>query len=204
MMSKELKEKVNEIEMPDNMRARIIKNCYSKLEEETMKEHKRNSLFRRPMVAVATLALCICVTGISAMAATGKLQGFFKDITRWDGAVVGTSYEQATEEMQVNATETSEGLEIEVTFLTPDQAPYLYFEQFGIQTCEIVDSDGKVMVKEITSELAEVQDGKVNILLTLEELPKGSYKLRISEMVGAKKADQPLVLHGAWECEFAR
>ena len=204
MMSKELKEKVNEIEMPDDMRARIIKNCYSKLEEETMKEHKRNSLFRRPMVAVATLALCICVTGISAMAATGKLQGFFKDITRWDGAVVGTSYEQATEEMQVNATENSEGLEIEVTFLTPDQAPYLYFEQFGIQTCEIVDSDGKVMVKEITSELAEVQDGKVNILLTLEELPKGSYKLRISEMVGAKKADQPLVLHGAWECEFAR
>ncbi len=204
MMSKELKEKVNEIEMPDDMRARIIKNCYLKMEEEPMKEHKRNTLFRRPMVAVATLALCICVTGISAMAATGKLQGFFKDITRWDGAVVGTSYEQATEEMQVNATETSEGLEIEVTFLTPDQAPYLYFEQFGIQTCEIVDSDGKVMVKEITSELAEVQDGKVNILLTLEELPKGSYKLRISEMVGAKKADQPLVLHGAWECEFAR
>ncbi len=204
MMSKELKEKVSEIEMPDAMRARIIKNCYSKMEEETMKEHKRNTLFRRPMVAVATLALCICVTGISAMAATGKLQGFFKDITRWDGAVVGTSYEQATEEMQVNATGTSEGLEIEVTFLTPEQAPYLYFEQFGIQTCEIVGSDGKVMVKEITSELAEVQDGKVNILLTLEELPKGSYKLRISEMVGAKKADQPLVLHGTWECEFAR
>ncbi len=204
MMSKELKEKVSEIEMPDAMRARIIKNCYSKMEEETMKEHKRNILFRRPMVAVATLALCICVTGISTMAATGKLQGFFKDITRWDGAVVGTSYEQATEEMQVNATGTSEGLEIEVTFLTPDQAPYLYFEQFGIQTCEIVGSDGKVMVKEITSELAAVQDGKVNILLTLEELPKGSYKLRINEMVGAKKADQPLILHGAWECEFAR
>ena len=204
MMLKELKEKVNEIEMPDEMRSRIIRNCYIKMEEDTMRKHKGNSIFRKPMVAVASLALCICLTGISAMAATGKLQGFFKDITRWDGAVVGTSYEQATEEMQVSATETAEGLEIEVIFLTPEQAPYLYFEQFGIQTCEIVASDGKVMVEEITSELAEIQDGKVNILLTLEELPKGSYKLHISEMVGAKKADQPLVLHGAWECEFVR
>ena len=92
MMSKELKKKVNEIEMSDEMRSRIIRNCYLKMEEETMRKNKRTTFFRKPMVAVASLALCICLTGISAMAATGKLQGFFKDITRWDGAVVGTSY----------------------------------------------------------------------------------------------------------------
>ena len=33
-------------------------------------------------------------------------------------------------------------------------------------------------------------------------VPEGSYKLRISEIVGSKKADQPLPIHGNWECEF--
>ena len=110
MMSKELKKKVNEIEMPDEMRSRIIRNCYLKMEEEMMRKDKRTTFFRKPIVAVASLALCICLTGISAMAATGKLQGFFKDITRWDGAVVDTSYEQATNEVEVKAMGTDSGL----------------------------------------------------------------------------------------------
>lgn len=49
------------------------------------------------------LVLCLCLTGVTALAATGKLQGFFSDITGWNGAVVGTSYEQATKELEVKA-----------------------------------------------------------------------------------------------------
>lgn len=202
MMSKELKKKVNEIEMSDEMRSRIIRNCYKKMEEDTMRKHKGNSIFRKPMVAVASLALCICLTGISAMAATGKLQGFFKDITRWDGAVVGTSYEQATNEVEVKAMGTDSGLEIEASFLAPDKAPYFTFEQMGIHTARIVDMNGKVIEKDIASEPAEVQDGKVIIQISLENVPGGNYKLQISELVGSSKADQPLVLHGDWEYEF--
>ena len=204
MMSKELKEKVKEIEMPDEMRARIIRNCYLKMEEQNMREHKKYTLFRKPMVAVASLALCICLTGISAMAATGKLQGFFKDITGWNGAVIGTSYEQATEEMEVKVIESTEGLAVEVTFLTPDNAPYLELEQMGIRAAQIVGMDGKIIVKDITSEPAEVQDGKVSIQISLENISSGNYTLQISELVGSKKADQPLVLYGNWVCEFVR
>ena len=204
MMSKELKKKVNEIEMPDEMRSRIIRNCYMKMEEEKMRKHKGNSIFRKPMVAVASLALCICLTGISAMAATGKLQGFFKDITRWDGAVVGTSYEQATNEVEVKAMGTDSGLEIEASFLAPDKAPYFTFEQMGVHTARIVDMNGKVIEKDIASEPAEVKDGKVIIRISLENVPSGNYKLQISELVGSSKADQPLVLHGDWVCEFVR
>lgn len=202
MMSKELKKKVNEIKMSDEMRSRIIRNCYLKMEEETMRKDKRTTFFRKPMVAVASLALCICLTGISAMAATGKLQGFFKDITRWDGAVVDTSYEQATNEVELKAMGTDSGLEIEASFLTPDKAPYFTFEQMGIHTARIVDMNGKVIEKDISSEPAEVQDGKVIIQISLENVPSGNYKLQISELVGSSKADQPLVLHGDWEYEF--
>ena len=202
MMSKEIKEKVKEIEMPDEMRSRINRNFYLKMEGETMRKDKRTIFFRKPMVAVASLALCICLTGISAMAATVKLQGFFKDITRWDGAVVGTSYEQASNEVEVKAMGTDSGLEIEASFLAPDKAPYFTFEQMGIHTARIVDMNGKVIEKDISSEPAEVQDGKVIIQISIENVPSGNYKLQISELVGSSKADQPLVLHGDWEYEF--
>ena len=43
--------------------------------------------------------------GVTTLAATGKLEGFFKDIKRWDGAIVGTSYEQATDEIDVSVIE---------------------------------------------------------------------------------------------------
>lgn len=203
-MMEKLKENVYEIKMPDEMRARIVRNCNMKMEEETMRKHADNNIFRKPMVAVASLALCICLTGISAMAATGKLQGLFRDITRWDGAVVGTSYEQATDEVEVKAMGTDSGLEIEVSFLAPDKAPYFTFEQIGIYTAKIIDVNGKAIEKDIISELSEVQDGKVTIQISLENVPSGNYKLQISDLVGSSKADQPLVLHGEWECEFVR
>lgn len=201
-MSNELKEKVSGIEMPDEIRARIIKNCYLKMEEETMRKNSGNTFFRKPMVAVASLALCICLTGVTALAATGKLQGFFKDITRWDGAVVGTSYEQATDEVEVKAMGTDDGVKVEVTYLIPDKAPYTEFEQLGIHAAQIVDMNGMVIVKDIVSELSKVQDGKVNILISLEDIVTGNYTLRVCELVGSKKADQPLVLRGNWECRF--
>ena len=52
--------------------------------------------------------------------------------------------------------------------------------------------------------MAEVVDGKATIKLSLDRLPRGSYKLLISEMISEKKADQPLTLSGNWECEFVR
>lgn len=203
-MLKDLKEIVNEIEMPADMRARIVDNCYLEMEKEFMRTHKKSAFFRNPMFAVVSLVLCICVTGISAMAAFGKIQGFFKDITNWHGAVVGTSYEQATEEVQLKIIEAAEALAVEVTFLTPDKAPYLYFEQMGIQAANIADMNGNIIVKDMSSEPVQIQDGKVIILVLLEDLPAGNYKLQISELVGTKKADQPLILYGEWECAFVR
>ncbi len=204
MEEKILKRKVNEIEMPKEMQERIIKNCYMEMEEKTMNKNTTKNYFKRPMVAVASLALCVCLTGVTALAATGKLEGFFKDITSWNGAVVGTSYEQATDEIEVSVVSVTDELTIEATMIEPKDAPYSLLETLGVESYKITDMTGKVIVKGGTSEAAEIVDGKVILNIALEDLANGEYKLIVSSFVGGAKAEQPLVISGNWECEFTK
>ena len=63
--------------------------------------------FKKPLVAVATFAVCFCFISMAALASTGKLQGFFKDVTNWSGAITGTTYEQSTEEVELSVLDDS-------------------------------------------------------------------------------------------------
>lgn len=199
---KRFAEEVKKIEMSAEMQERIMKNCYRKMEEENMKNGKNS--FKKPMVAVAALALCLCVTGLSALAATGKLQGYFKDITRWDGAVTGTTYEQATDEVKIAVTEVADMLGVNIAMLEAGKAPYGFFENLGIHNYEIIDMNGKIVVKGAETEAAAINDGQVKVLISLEDVPTGEYKLIITELIGSAKADQPLVVKGNWECNFIK
>ena len=38
----------------------------------------------------------------------------------------------------------------------------------------------------------------------IECTKSGTYKLIVSAFVAEKKAEQPLNIHGSWECEFTR
>ena len=164
---------------------------------------KSESVFRRkPMAAAVVCALCICLVGATAMASSGKLQGYFKDIIGWNGAVVGSSYEQATEEMEITVVEAAKQLSVEVKLLTPDVSPYSVIEQMAVGTYKIVDENGEVLIEADGSEFADITDGKVQIHIPLEKVGGGNYKLVISEMIGSSKADQPLSMSGYWECEF--
>lgn len=198
-----LAEKIKEIEMSEEMQERILGNCYQKMEDKKMNQNTTKRIFKRPMLAVASLALCLCVTGVTALAATGKLQGYFKDITNWNGAITGTTYEQATDELELQVTEVSDELTVIITMVKPDVAPYRFLETFGLESYKIVDMDGKVVVKGDRTELVEVVDGKADVKISLENASEGEYKLQVTEMVGGSKADQPLVISGTWECEFA-
>lgn len=202
MESRILAEKVKEIEMTEEMQDRILGNCYQKMEDKKMNKNTTKNMFKRPMIAVAALTLCLCVTGVTALAATGKLQGYFKDITNWNGAITGTTYEQATDELELQVTEVSDDLTVTITMLKPDVAPYSSLETFGLESYKIVDMEGKVVVKGDRTELAEVVDGKADVKISLENATEGEYKLQVTEMVGGSKADQPLVISGIWECEF--
>ena len=103
MDKKKFVNKIKEIEMPKDMQQRIIEKCYIETEKKRM-----NKMFKKPMVAVASFAVCVCLMGVTALAATGKLEGYFRDIKRWDGAVIGTAYEQATDEVELNIIDVSD------------------------------------------------------------------------------------------------
>ena len=52
-------------------------------------------------ILIFTIVL-LCAVLPNAMAASGMLKGFFRDVKRPDGAVIGTTYEQATDEIAIN------------------------------------------------------------------------------------------------------
>lgn len=190
---------INEIQMPKDMQQRIIEKCYIETEKKRM-----NKMFKKPMVAVASFAVCVCLMGVTALAATGKLEGYFRDIKRWDGAVIGTAYEQATDEVEMNIIEVSDKLVVEITMVNFKEAPYSFFEMFGIKNYKIVDANGKVIVENENLEMSAIANNKVLVNVPLDDVGNGEYTLIVSELVGGSKADQPLGLDGTWECSFRR
>lgn len=166
----------------------IISN---KWEEKTMK---------KTTIAIASLTLCVCLTGITVAATTEK--GFFKDIKGFNGAVIGTAYEQATEEVEIKIANITDQLTLELNMVDPTVFPYRSFELFGIENYKIVDMNGNVIRKDQRTELTPISNGTATATISLENIPNGKYNLMITQMIGSAKAEQPLILSGIWECEF--
>lgn len=222
-----LKEEIKEIEMPLEMKERIVEKCRNvqldKKESVNMKNtdktnmesintgennttgkkphNSRRKWFRIATVAAA-VALCLGLGSVTALAATGKLEGFFADVTRWDGAVVGETYEQATEEIEVTAYAEEDVLVVEAVLLKANEAPYFVIENWGIGKYSIQDADGKVVAEGSTAALFGATEGKINMEISVAELEAGSYTLIITEFTGSAKAEQDLPVKGYWECEF--
>ena len=198
-----LKNSVKGIEMPDEMRARIIRNCEWKIlhepEENTMNHNIADRWLKKPAAVAA--ALCLCLAGITA-AASGRL-GFFKDITNWNGAVVGTQYEQASDEIEITVSADQNGITVCAVVIDPAAAPYSEIETLGIESYKIVDMSGKVIVEGEKTELFELAGGKSIITIPSDNIGSGEYKIVITAFVGAAKADQPLQISGIWECAFS-
>lgn len=201
-----LTKKMKEIEMPDEMRKRIIANCFDALNKERNTGETRmrriNNRWKKSLPIAAALVLCVCITGVTAMAATGKLEGFFKDIKNWNGAVVGTAYEQATEEIAVSIKEVTNELIVLVTIEEPEKPPYLYSELFGIVSYKIEDMEGNVVLNEEAFGERVNFSNQMSLEIPLNQIPSGEYKLVIEQFISEKKADQPLKISGNWECEF--
>ena len=196
-----LTKKIKEIELPDDMRKRIIRNC-SGIGEAGMKVRKANNIWKKQLPIAAALVLCVCITGVTALAATGKLEGVFKDIKNWNGAIVGTSYEQATEEISVSIGGVGEELSILVSIINPEKPPYSESELFGIQSYRIEDMSGNVIEKESSFGERISFSSQMSLNIPLNDISNGKYKLIIEQFISEKKADQPLIIHGNWECAF--
>lgn len=201
-----LKSAAQEITMPEEMKRRIAHNCKKQIvntmEEHTMNNRKNNSFFRKPAAVFAVLAVCLSLS-VTALAATGVLQGFFRDITNYSGAIIGTSYEQASDEINMDVTVNGDEMTVRATFADPQMAPYVYAERLGIAQYRIVDGNGKI-VKEGSVESTEVINGQAAVSINLNDVDDGSYRLIVTAFVSEKKADQPLNINGNWECEFSK
>lgn len=84
-----------------------------------------------------------------------------------------------------------------------DIAPYSELEILGIDSYQIVDMSGNIIIEGERTDLFEIINAKTEIKISLDNTTAGDYKLVIHSFVGSKKADQPLIINGAWECEFS-
>ena len=201
-----LKSAAETITMPEEVKRRIVRNCKTQIsnsrKEITMKTNKNNSFIRKPAAVFVAVALCLSLS-VTAVAASGVLKGCFRDIMNWQGAIVDTSYEQATDEIRMEVTANEKELTALVTFVDPQMIPYKHAEKLGIAAYRIVDANGKV-VAEGAAESTEIVNGQAAVNIKLDGIDSGSYKLIVTAFVSEKKADQPLNISGAWECAFTK
>ena len=167
-----------------------------------MKTNKNRTFFGKSAVSFAALAVCLTLT-VTALAGSDSVKGFFRDITNWQGAIVGTSYEQATNEIAMTATVSGDALTVLVAFADPQAIPYKYAETLGIAAYSILDANGKVVI-EGSAAPVEIVSGQAVIHIPLIDLVRGTYKLAVSAFISGKKADQPLNLNGSWESVFTK
>ena len=203
-----IEEKIDAIEIPENLHERCVVGAMKAKSE--MEERNMNKNQIKKTVAAAAVAL-VCVFAVGSTTFADSIKGMFKDIVRFDGAVTGSEYVGATDEVRVTAgevtvTDTEVYVPVEITFLNPETAPFKYIELVEVDAFEILNTDGEVVVSEEEANVVcSVNNGVANLSLSVEagKLVAGeTYTLVIESFEGCKKADAPLAVKGEWECAF--
>lgn len=190
-----------------------LKTEIKNMEEKNMSRQTNKSWIRKPIAIAAVLALCIMTVTLTPIA--NSIKGFFKDITRFDGAITGTEYANATNDIKIDTLEitTQDGktvLPIDITFENKTEAPFPYIQEISVAEYKILDNNNKELakVKVAADEGTKgiVTDGKVLVNIPLDNgLKKNeTYFIQIDKMYGLSKADAPLHITGTWKCEFTK
>ncbi len=201
-----LKTAAKNIRMSNEQKKCIAENCKARIEEEMEArpvKQKKGGYLRKPAAALIGCVICLSLS-VTALAAKGSLKGYFRDIKNPWGAVVGTAYEQATDEIAVSAEVQGKKLVVRAAFVEPQMMPFRVWKNLGIAAYQITDGNGTVVQEGKTEELAKVAGGTAAIPISLDGLRTGSYKLIITAFVTAEKAEQPMQISGYWECAFVK
>ena len=197
----------NTMQAPFNLNEEI-KN----MEAHTMSKPKIT--MKRTLALIAVLALCIATVAMTPLA--NSIKGFFSDIVRFDGAITGTRYENATNDIKVDVLEltTENGnviIPLELTFENPTEAPFPYIQEVAVSEYKILDSNNKkianINVSANEAEKGITSEGKALVHLSLDDTKFNSeeeYTIVIEKMYGLSKADAPLHITGTWKCNFIR
>ncbi len=180
-----------------------------------MTNHQKNksNFSKKLTVAVASFAALFIASSAITYAATGNtwIRGFFKDITRPDGAVTGTEYISMDSEIRISTSDLitddeSVTIPITIQFMTPGAIPFKFLEELALGTFTLTDNEGKVIplpAPPSEPSYSKIISGSVQINLMIDAdllQPDTTYTLHIKSLYGSKKADAPLLLKGNWSC----
>lgn len=180
-----------------------------------MTNHKKNNLTLIKKFAVTAASLVALFVGSNAIAyaATGStwVHGFFKDIQRWDGAVVGTEYVTSAKEIEIAVSDRiteNDNIIIPITiqFTDTKRAPFSAIDELALGKVTLTDNSGnEVSLSADSPNLTYAQvilgTAQINLTLAADKLqPDTEYYLHIESLYGSKKADAPLFISGDWNC----
>lgn len=155
---------------------------------------------RKTTFLIAAVLASLMALGGTVWASTSE--GFFQDIFNWKGSIIGTSYENSTDEVIINASDTGTTLTISIQFVDPQKEPYSLIDTIRIKSFDILDESGRTVFQKQESNPGEITAGTAEIALGDLDLSPGNYSIAISELEAEKKAEQPLGIHGTWSCIF--
>jgi len=179
---------VRQMEMPQCVRERIIHSCPGYRSAKTVS-------FKKYGIALAAILMLL------VMAAAGAGQrGSFRDIKNLFGAVTGTQYLNASEEIRVSVLPEKDKLCVRISFVFPADAPYSCIEQISVGRYRITDTNGKTLVTGAGSDPAPLSGGEASVNIPVAEMPAGACFIEIGSLIGESKADQPLEIKGEWVC----
>ncbi len=178
--------------------------------------HKEVLYMQRKHVKRMIVAAAICTVCISAVALTpfaSTIKGYFRDITRWDSAITGTEYVNATHEVKMAISGVSEKdgtflMPLTISFVNKAEAPFAYIQEIAITEYTILDKDKNEVLNGTfaipDAPKGTISDGKAEVLLSAEgDFQAGTeYTVLFETLHGLSKADAPLVISGSWSCNF--
>lgn len=190
-MNEAFKNAIGQIDVPAGLHARCAAGIAA------ARRRVRKQTLRRLTAAAAVMV----VIGGAAVAAS--INGYFKDMTRWDGAVVGAQYAQATDEIDISIAQIEHdggalAITLDIRFLYPDTAPYRYIEHLAVSRACVVDAGGETTAS--SSAEATVAEGSCRLVLRFPAAPEDCKALHIGALHGFSKADAPLEITGEWIC----
>ncbi len=131
----------------------------------------------------------------------------FEDVTAWNGSVIGTTYENATDEIlfTLEAMEAAEAtVSMTARFVDLQKLPYSEIEELSIPKYTILDQSGAVVMEGTADyRVVDRERGETTFEVPLTGLEKGDYRIKMEALEGKKKAEQPILISGTWECGFS-
>lgn len=204
-MNEHIASTMNEIPIPTNLHDR----CELGIDRAKREEKGQITMlkFRKSTVAAAVaLVLTFGLLTVGAVTYADSIRGSFADVFRFDGAVIGTEYHDATEEIEVTAETVGDTVIVNARFLYPADAPYAFISQLSLKNVTLTDSSGAKLLTVGETEITPINNGSVSITIpmgTVTLSPDEAYTLTFDTAVGHAKAEQPLPMSGNWSCSFA-